>query len=95
MTQISGEIVLQELYKLKHNIFVIFPSGYDERKVMKRIHSRVVSFIQKPYSIDTLLQTVAQQLYTQKGKAEFRLSAVESVSHWSKNKGAIILSKHT
>lgn len=38
MTQISSEIVLQELSKLKHNISVIFTSGYDEHEVMKRIH---------------------------------------------------------
>ena len=62
MPQISSEIVLQELSKLKHNISVSFTSGYDERTVMKRIHGRAVSFIQKSYRIDTVRQTVQQPL---------------------------------
>ena len=37
---------------------------------MKRIHGQAVSFIQRPYTIDTILQTVQQQLYAHDDKAE-------------------------
>lgn len=71
MPKVSGEIVLQELHKLNPNIPVIFTSGYDELEVMQHTHGHAVSFIQKPYSIDLLLQTIQQLLYAERRETEF------------------------
>jgi len=70
MPKISGEIVLQELRKLNDEIPVIVTSGYDELEVMKRMQGRAVSFLQKPYTLDVLLETVQQHLYDPSVKAE-------------------------
>ncbi|MEZ4659295.1 MAG: response regulator [Caldilineaceae bacterium] len=63
MPGMSGEDVLQALRQLDRNIPIILTSGYDERDVMSRLQTaNFTSFIQKPYDLDRLLDSVARYL---------------------------------
>ena len=63
MPGMSGEEVLQTLRQLNRRIPIILTSGYDERDVMSRFQAAdFTSFIQKPYDLDRLLDSVARYL---------------------------------
>lgn len=63
MPGMSGEEVLQALRQMDRQIPIILTSGYDERDVMSRFQKAdFTSFIQKPYDLDRLLNSVARYL---------------------------------
>ncbi len=63
MPGISGAETLEALQQINPTIRVILSSGYSEEEVNQRIQGQSgVTFIQKPYSFNTLAKTVRQQL---------------------------------
>jgi CheY-like chemotaxis protein len=61
MPGLSGEQTLRGLHKIDPDVCVIVSSGYDFEGVCSRIGPDVqVNFMQKPYNIDTLLETISQ-----------------------------------
>jgi CheY-like chemotaxis protein len=62
MPGMSGEEVLKRLWQLKPGLAVTLLSGYDQHEVTRRMGSdHVLSFLQKPYSMDGLLQEISHQ----------------------------------
>ncbi|MFN8493246.1 MAG: response regulator [Caldilineaceae bacterium] len=71
MPGISGEAVFYELQELDPSIPVLLISGYSEHEIMERfVNKGLAGFIQKPYTIDYLLQRIQPHLqpkpYTKK-----------------------------
>jgi PAS domain S-box-containing protein len=65
MPGMNGADVLVELKALDPDIPVILISGYAEEAVMERfVDKGLAGFIQKPYSMESLLQRIEQQLQT-------------------------------
>lgn len=63
MPGMSGEEVLHILRQMDQQVPIILTSGYDERDVMRRFQkAEHTSFIQKPYDLDRLLESVARYL---------------------------------
>jgi len=62
MPGMSGEEVLQQLWQLKPDVAVTLLSGYDQHEVTRRMgDGHMLSFLQKPYSMDGLLQEINNQ----------------------------------
>ena len=62
MPGMSGEEVLKQLWQLKPGVAITLLSGYDQHEVTRRMGSDyVLSFLQKPYSMDGLLQEISHQ----------------------------------
>ncbi|MEZ4674322.1 MAG: ATP-binding protein [Caldilineaceae bacterium] len=63
MPEMSGEEVAQALGHLKPDVNIILLSGYDEHEVSRRLGiTHQISFLQKPYTMDGLLNAIQQQL---------------------------------
>ncbi len=62
MPGMSGEEVLRQLWQLKPDVAVTLLSGYDQHEVTRRMgNDHVLSFLQKPYSMDGLLREINHQ----------------------------------
>jgi CheY-like chemotaxis protein len=65
MPGMNGADVLVELKTANPDIPVILISGYAEETVMERfVDKGLAGFIQKPYTVESLLQHIQQQLHT-------------------------------
>ncbi|MCB0061083.1 MAG: response regulator [Caldilineaceae bacterium] len=65
MPGMSGDEVIQGLRNLRPDVPIVLLSGYDEYEVTRRLgDSCSISFLQKPYNVDGLLQMIEQQLAT-------------------------------
>jgi two-component system cell cycle sensor histidine kinase/response regulator CckA len=63
MPVMNGPETLREIRELDPNIRIILSSGYPERETLSHIsNDRSVIFLQKPYSIDTLITKVNEAL---------------------------------
>jgi FixJ family two-component response regulator len=72
MPGIGGEEVFYELQAINPNVPVFLVSGYSENEIMDRfVNKGLAGFIQKPYTIDSLLQRIQPHLRitTQREKA--------------------------
>lgn len=62
MPDLSGEEVFRELKKIKENIYVILMSGYNEQDVSQRLVGKgFAGFIQKPFTIEKLLEIISRK----------------------------------
>ncbi len=65
MPEMSGPQVFEELRRLSPTVRVLLTSGYDERDARRRFKlAEGASFLQKPYSRETLLEVVERALAT-------------------------------
>lgn len=63
MPGISGEETFYELRGINPDIRVLLSSGYNESEVSSRLVGKnITGFIQKPYTLDTLIKTIQQYL---------------------------------
>lgn len=63
MPGMSGEETFHELLTINSHIPVVLVSGYSEADVMERFMNRgLAGFVQKPYTVDSLLQQVQAHL---------------------------------
>jgi CheY-like chemotaxis protein len=63
MPEMDGEVCFHELRRVRSDIRVVLSSGYNEQELAERFASTGFSgFIQKPYSIDRLRQTLVAAL---------------------------------
>jgi DNA-binding NtrC family response regulator len=59
----NGAETLRQLYTVNPNIKVVLTSGYGEREVLSHFdNTKRLTFLQKPYRLETLLATVDQAL---------------------------------
>jgi len=65
MPGMSGEEVFYQLRAIDPDIPILLVSGYSESEVMERfVSTGLAGFIQKPYTMDSLLQQVQVHLLT-------------------------------
>ncbi|MCA9925864.1 MAG: response regulator [Anaerolineales bacterium] len=63
MPGISGEETFHELRQLNPDVRVLLSSGYNESDVNSRlVGQNITGFIQKPYTLDALINKVQQHL---------------------------------
>jgi DNA-binding NarL/FixJ family response regulator len=63
MPRLSGEETLVEIRKLRPEARILLTSGFSEQEAMHRIaRRRGVSFIQKPYRLEELVERLTQVL---------------------------------
>ena len=62
MPVMSGEEALQELLKIKPDAAVLAMSGFHEREAKQRFGSRIVGFVQKPFTAGQLAAKIAAAL---------------------------------
>ena len=63
MPGMSGEEVFQQIRQFDPEMKIILTSGYHEQEAMRRFAgSYVSSFLQKPYNVQKLLETIHQGL---------------------------------
>jgi CheY-like chemotaxis protein len=63
MPGMSGEEVFHALQAINPKIPILLISGYSEHEVMERfVNTGLTGFIQKPYTIDSLLQQIQPHL---------------------------------
>jgi PAS domain S-box-containing protein len=63
MPGMGGEEVAKQIWQLKPTTPITMLSGYDQHEVVRRLgQSHNLSFLQKPYSMDGLLQEINRQL---------------------------------
>ena len=76
MPEMDGELCFQELRRIRNDIRVILSSGYNELELNDRFAGRGFSgFIQKPYTIDLLRETLEKTLETSpSGSSQARCS---------------------
>ena len=58
MPKIGGKDLFIELQKINPNIVAILASGYSEEKAQEVLDLGVKEFIQKPFTVSTLMKTV-------------------------------------
>lgn len=62
MPGMSGEDVVKQLWAIQPDVTITLLSGYDQHEVTRRLgKENHLSFLQKPYSMDLLLQEIGQQ----------------------------------
>lgn len=62
MPGMNGEDVVQELWSIQPDVAITLLSGYDQNEVARRLgHGMQLSFLQKPYSMELLLQEINRQ----------------------------------
>jgi two-component system, cell cycle sensor histidine kinase and response regulator CckA len=63
MPGLSGEETFHELRRISPNVSIILSSGYQQSEVTRRFAGQgLVSFLQKPYDVDALIQEVGRHL---------------------------------
>lgn len=63
MPGLSGEETLKELHQIDPQVRILLSSGYSESEVTHGLNQAgLVGFLQKPYRMNTLLETVARHL---------------------------------
>ncbi|MEZ4673533.1 MAG: response regulator [Caldilineaceae bacterium] len=63
MPEMNGAQVLEQLWAIDPTVPILLFSGYSQHAVMQRVErQKAVSFLQKPYTINELLQAVRQNL---------------------------------
>jgi CheY-like chemotaxis protein len=65
MPEMAGDEVFRELRRLRKNVRVILSSGFNEQDVTQRFAGKgFAGFIQKPYTVSTLRETLSEVLVT-------------------------------
>lgn len=81
MPKMSGEEVYYKLREIDPNVPVLLISGYSEHEIMDRfVNKGLAGFIQKPYTISSLLQQIRPHLRTSLPQAK-ALRRANSISH--------------
>lgn len=63
MPEMDGEECFKEIQKIKPDAVVILSSGYNEQEATKKFSAKgLAAFIQKPYSLDSLINTFRRVL---------------------------------
>ena len=63
MPEIDGEACFRGLRELRSDTCVVLSSGYNEQDLVVRFAGKgLAGFIQKPYTLDTLRETLAEIL---------------------------------
>ena len=65
MPVMSGEEALKELLKIRPDAVVLAMSGFNEREAKQRFGSRIVGFVQKPFTAGQLAARIAAALAAQ------------------------------
>ena len=64
MPRMDGEETFQELQRVRSDVRVILSSGYSEQEINQRFVGRgLAGFIQKPYTVARLLETLSRVLH--------------------------------
>ncbi len=64
LPDVRGEIVFSQLQEINPDVRVILSSGYNEREALQGFEQGLVSFLQKPYPLNALVQAVSKHLLT-------------------------------
>ena len=63
MPEMAGDEVFRELRRLRQGVRVILSSGFNEQDVTQRFAGKgIAGFIQKPYTVSTLRETLNRVL---------------------------------
>jgi PAS domain S-box-containing protein len=62
LPDLRGEAVFARLQQINPHVRVILSSGYSESEAIQGFGNGLVAFLQKPYSLDTLVEVISQNL---------------------------------
>lgn len=63
MPRMNGTEALQRIYRINARARVVLMSGYSEQEAMKHVaHTQLAGFLQKPFTVTTLLEMIRQAL---------------------------------